>query len=165
MQKIIIAALATVALGKNNMVSQKLAEHTQAFMPGLAQVSGGLDFKIPDLSDATNILSGVTGTADKVFAGKKEYNDALSALSGLTGATVPSNSKEVIEVAKDLYTIYRFVNKAPGFVAMDMLMNFQKYRAVIDIFCAKNKCMGDFKLMGTLFRTIEGMDEEDIELA
>ena len=58
-----------------------------------------------------------------------------------------------------------FVHSAPATIALDMLLNFEKYHAILDLFCADNNCLGDLDLMGTALKTLEGMSDEDIDLA
>jgi len=48
---------------------------------------------------------------------------------------------------------------------MNMLFNLEKHRAIMDLFCTQHECMGDVELMAEAFETINGLTEEDIELA
>ena len=165
MQKFIIAALATVSLGKmtrmhNSMVNQ---QHAQLNIPTQTRL-GKIEFA-PLHSYELNplkVFNIQSRVGDEV---RNVYTNALDALSGLTHIEAPNNSKEVLEVAEDLYKVYKLVNGAPTNIALNMLLNFEKYHAIVGLFCADNNCFGDIDLMGTAFRTVEGMSEEDIELA
>lgn len=57
------------------------------------------------------------------------------------------------------------MNGAPDSIAMDMLIEFEKYHAVMDLFCTRRFCTGNVDLMRQAFETIDGMSEEDIDLA
>ena len=50
-------------------------------------------------------------------------------------------------------------------IAINMLLNFEKYHAVMDLYCTQRSCSDNVDLMGDAFETINRMKEKDIDLA
>ena len=97
------------------------------------------------------------------------FHTPLEVFQHLTGIRVANEAFEAAELMGDLFTMYKIVKMygqgAPASQALEMLLDLQTFHAVVGVFCADNNCLGDTDLMETAFRTVDGMSEEDIELA
>ena len=96
---------------------------------------------------------------------KEELKDPISTFSDLTGITVPRFFRHATGIVANFHEVYEKVHDEKETIAFDMLVNFEKYYAVMELYCTQNSCNGNVDRMRDAFETVSGMSEEDIDFA
>jgi len=117
--------------------------------------------KPDELTPACNCFDGYNHSTRSL----SKNTDPISAFYELTGILIPRFFRQGTAIAYDFNDIYELVSGETSSISIDMLLHFEKYHSVMDLFCTQRSCTGDVDLMGDRFETIERMSEEDIELA
>jgi len=121
-----------------------------------------------DANNAIELKINVTRSSDRsntTTTSTWDITDPIAALHFFTDITVPRFFRQGTAIAYDFYDVIELVRGKPPSILYIMLLEFEKYHAVMDLFCTRRSCAGDVDRMRDAFATVEGMSEEDIDLA